>query len=190
MERKGGAAASAAGRHPTETRGSDGGVSGEGAADAAAAAAAAGTEGNSKMKSSPLLLFELILVLSPPFKLLSLLLSPPFHDLSPLLLLLSLFWFQSRWEFGEKTRGRGKVNLVVFFFFFLLLQEPLLFLWLLCLLSLLRSGRRCCPCSGFGQRCCPCSGFGRRCCPCSGFGRRSSRAASVWRKREGERERK
>ena len=179
MERKGGAAASAAGRHPTETRGSDGGVSGEGAADAAAAAAAAGTEGNSKMKSSPLLLFELILVLSPPFKLLSLLLSPPFHDLSPLLLLLSLFWFQSRWEFGEKTRGRGKVNLVVFFFF-LLLQEPLLFLWLLCLLSLLRSGRRCCPCSGFG----------RRCCPCSGFGRRSSRAASVWRKREGERERK
>ena len=179
MERKGGAAASAAGRHPTETRGSDGGVSGEGAADAAAAAAAAGTEGNSKMKSSPLLLFELILVLSPPFKLLSLLLSPPFHDLSPLLL-LSLFWFQSRWEFGEKTRGRGKVNLVFFFFFFLLLQEPLLFLWLLCLLSLLRSGRRCCPCSGFG----------RRCCPCSGFGRRSSRAASVWRKREGERERK
>ena len=169
MERKGGAAASAAGRHPTETRGSDGGVSGEGAADAAAAAAAAGTEGNSKMKSSPLLLFELILVLSPPFKLLSLLLSPPFHDLSPLLLLLlSVFWFQSRWEFGEKTRGRGKVNLVVFFFF-LLLQEPLLFLWLLCLLSLLRSGRRC--------------------CPCSGSGRRSSRAGSVWRKRERGRER-
>jgi len=189
VERKGGAAASAAGRNPTETRGSDGSVSGEGAADAAAAAAAAGTEGNSKMKSSPLLLFELILVLSPPFKLLSLLLSPPFHDLSPLLL-LSLFWFQSRWEFGEKTRGRGKVNFVFFFFFFLLLQEPLLFLWLLCLLSLLRSGRRCCPCSGFGRRCCPCSGFGRRCCPCSGFGRRSSRAASVWRKRKGERERK
>ena len=168
MERKGGAAASAAGRHPTETRGSDGGVSGEGAADAAAAAAAAGTEGNSKMKSSPLL-FELILVLSPPFKLLSLLLSPPFHDLSPLLLLLSLFWFQSRWEFGGKTRGRGKVNLVFFFFFFLLLQEPLLFLWLLWLLSLLRSGRRC--------------------CPCSGSGRRSSRAGSVWRKRERGRER-